>query len=71
MFTSKFVHTDVAEVGELRLPEVTGTDAGTPDILNKIHHMVRYAQMSNLVREPIPLKLAHFLPILWPCTLPR
>ena len=52
MFTSRFIHTDVDPVGDLRMPVVAGDDAGTPDILNRIHHMVRYSQMSNLMSIP-------------------
>lgn len=51
MLTSRFVHTDVDPVGDLRLPSVVA-DGGTPDILNRIHHMVRYSQMSNLYSIP-------------------
>ena len=52
MFTSRFIHTDVDPVGDLRMAVVAGDDAGTPDVLNRIHHMVRYSQMSNLMSIP-------------------
>lgn len=55
MLLSHFVHTDVRTVGNLRLAKVsaegTATSA-TPDILNSIHHLVRYAQLSNLWSVP-------------------
>lgn len=53
--TAHFAHTDVREVGQLTLPSVpavgTGT-SGTPDVLNGIHRLTRYAQLSNLWSIP-------------------
>ena len=55
MLTSHFVHTDVRPYGDLDLAPIdaqgNGT-FGTPDVLNGIHHLVRYSQMSNLMSVP-------------------
>ena len=55
MLTSHFVHTDVAPYGDLQLAPVAAQgngSYGTPDVLNGIHHLVRYSQMSNLMSVP-------------------
>eukprot|EP00656_Telonema_subtile_P057673 TRINITY_DN9541_c0_g2_i4.p1 TRINITY_DN9541_c0_g2~~TRINITY_DN9541_c0_g2_i4.p1 ORF type:complete len:563 (+),score=74.38 TRINITY_DN9541_c0_g2_i4:1409-3097(+) len=52
---SHFVHTAVTHVGNLTLPAVSAIGNGTsstPDVLNQIHHLVRYAQLSNLWSVP-------------------
>lgn len=49
MLTSHFTHTDVAPYGNLKLAPVAAqgnATYATADVLNGIHHLVRYSQMS-------------------------
>lgn len=53
--TAHFSHTDVREVGFLRAADVPATGINTsttPDVLNGIHRLTRYAQLSNLWSIP-------------------
>jgi alpha-L-rhamnosidase len=55
MLTSHFTHTDVRPYGTLDLAPVDAEGNGTfstPDVLNGIHHLTRYSQMSNLMSVP-------------------
>ena len=55
MLTARFVHTDVQPASTLDMANVPAEGAatsGTPDVLNGIHHMVRYSQMANLWSVP-------------------
>ena len=55
MLTSHFTHTDVAPYGDLKLAAVAAEGNGTlatADVLNGIHHLVRYSQMANLMSVP-------------------
>eukprot|EP01052_Picozoa_sp_SAG31_P005496 SAG31_NODE_242_length_19350_cov_3.043998_15_plen_1073_part_00 len=53
--TARFIHTDVAGTGTLKLPAIAaqgnGT-TGTPDILNRIHRATRYSALANLMSIP-------------------
>ena len=49
------MHTDVREIGTLQLASISaeGIDShGTSNVLNKIHHLWRYSQLSNLWSIP-------------------
>ena len=53
--TAHFAHTDVREVGFLKaanVPAVGANTSGTADVLNGIHRLTRYAQLSNLWSIP-------------------
>jgi alpha-L-rhamnosidase len=46
------VHTDVRRVGQLTLANVTATNSTTADVLNRVHRITQYAQLSNLWSIP-------------------
>eukprot|EP01051_Picozoa_sp_SAG22_P000173 SAG22_NODE_3_length_48349_cov_158.681180_34_plen_907_part_00 len=50
--TALKINANVSSASTLMLPDVSGTGSGTPDILNKIHAMVRASQTSNLWSIP-------------------
>jgi hypothetical protein len=55
MLTSHFIHSDVTPYGNLQLAPVAAEGNGTyatADVLNGIHHLVRYSQMANLFSVP-------------------
>ena len=49
---ARFVHTDVPVAGNVRLGAVAAVPGGTPDVLNAVHHIVLFAQRSNLWSIP-------------------
>ena len=52
MLVSHFTHTDVEPGGSMSLGTVSGLTYQTPDIVNRIHAITKYAQLSNLWSIP-------------------
>ena len=52
LLTGLSVHSAVPSSGDLALPVVAGSGAGTPDVLNGAHRLTRASQLSNLWSVP-------------------